>query len=273
MSRFQDQSMKESLRGSMDTNQGVQLPFVAPMMWWKNGEAALRSTKEIKDARRFGGWGISEEEIANASLELPSAFQLFEMSGDNGLYNAYLARWSYLAPIARRFAWFQKPDGNWTSKLNILAYMAEMKQDKSIVPWGPVVLTAKGYSGKYIDDAVKKFSVSTAKLRDGDPANFFYHPLGTFAAEPVAEKITGKGGSSSPITPCQLFIPTEGYSTDDMDKYFVGEEVAAVMTDLYDQSREWLDDWNNKKKVAQQEQTDPNEIMDAINANPDEFPF
>lgn len=272
MSRLQNNQLKDALHGSMDTNQGVQLPFVAPMMWWKNGEAALKPTQEIKDARRFGGWGISEEEIANASLTLPQNFHVFEMSGNNGSYNAYLARWVYAAPICRRFSWFQKPDGNWTSKLNILVYMAGMDENKNIDPFGPIVVTAKGFSGKYIDDAFKKFSTLTATLRDGDPPNYFYHPIGTFAADPVFEKITGKGGASSPITPCQLFVADAGYTNNDLDNYFVGEEIAAEMVDLHEQSKEWLTDWNKKKPNNQQENDDPNLAMMEAEES-DDFPY
>lgn len=268
MSRLQNQDLKDAVQGSMDSNQGVQLPFVAPSMWWKNGEAALKPTQEIKDARRFGGWGISEEDVANNSLELPNTFSLFEMNGNNGNYNAYLARFVYVAPICRRFVWFQKPDGNWTSKLNVLVYMAEMKPEKELVQWGPVVISAKGFSGKYIDDAFGKFSAKTASMRDGDPVNYFYHPLGTFTSEPIFEKITGKGGASSPITPCQLFMPKEGYSDSDMDKYFVSEEVAAVMADLLEQAKEWQADWNKKGEkrevVLGDEQT---------HSSDEEFPF
>jgi len=256
MSRLQNQELKDAVKGSMDTNQGVQLPFTAPLMWWKNGEIALKSTPEVKDARRFGGWGVSEEELANEGLELPETFKPFEMNGNKGTYNAYLARFVYVAPICRRFVWFQKPDGKWTSKLNVLSYMAEMK-DKVLVQWGPVVITAKGYSGKNIDNAFAKFSTASAALRDGDPVNYFYHPMGTFAPNPVFENATGKGGDSSPITPCQVFIPETGYTPEQMDTYFVGEEVAAVMADLLGQSKEWLADWKNAKKEEVAEELPP----------------
>jgi len=270
MSRL-DSKHKEALHGSMDTSQGIQLPFVAPTLWWKNGETALKSTKEIKDARRFGGWGISEEEIADNSLKIPNVFQLLEMNGTNGTYNAYMSRWVYIAPVCRRFSWFQKPDGKWLSKLNILAYMGTPMQDKSIEPFGPVVVSAKGYSGKYIDDAFKKFVVKTAELREGDPANYFYHPLGTFAAEPVFEKITGQGGKSSPITPCQLFIAEEGYTDSDIDRFFVGQEVSDIMVDLYRQAGEWLHDWDKKKKDDTQS-FDANAEMASIETEED-LPF
>lgn len=274
MSRLKNQEAREALKGSMDTNQGVQLPFVAPMMWWKNGEVALKPTYEVKDARRFGGWGISEEEVVNASLELPASFHKFEMSGTNGSYNAYLARWVYAAPICRRFVWFQKTDSAWTSKLNILVYMAGMDADKNTVPFGPVVITSKGFSGKYIDEAFKKFSMQSAALRDGDPINYFYHPIGTFEAEPVFEKITGKGGSSSSITPCQLFVRDGGYSDEDMDNYFVGDEIVGEMVDLYKQAEEWMHDWDKKdNKQNGNYVDDPSAATMQAENDENEFPF
>jgi len=269
MSRLQNEELKNGVQGSMQTGQGLQLPFVAPLVWWKNGEIALKATKEVTDARRFGGWGVSEEEIVNADIDLPENWHLFEMNGTKGSYNAYLARFIYVAPIDRRFAWFQKPDGKWTTKLNILCYMAEMsKEEKTMFPWGPVVLTAKGFSGMNIDNAFKKFSADTAKLRDGDPVNYFYHALGTFTKEPVFEMATGKGGASSSITPCQLFLPSSGLTAEEMDRYFVGDDIAAKMVEYRKDAKEWLADWNKKDKTIEEEQEEIAPLPDE-----DGFPY
>ena len=62
------QDINDAAKGSLSgQSSAVPLPFTAPEMWWKNGETALGNVKEIKDARRFGGWGVSKEELANLS--------------------------------------------------------------------------------------------------------------------------------------------------------------------------------------------------------------
>src|SRR5512146_2144891 len=86
----------------------VQLPFVAPTLYWYNGKPALADTEEVKDARRFGGWGsdaVKLHEIAAQLPSIPSNWKLFEnlKNGEGKTYSAYLVRSVRVAPIARRW--------------------------------------------------------------------------------------------------------------------------------------------------------------------------
>jgi len=273
MSRLQNKANAEALQGSMSRNDGgVKLPFAAPILWWKNASTELADTQEIKDVRRFGGWGISKEDVDEQRdqlpPELPATWKMFESlrNQEGGSYAAYLARSVWVAPIDRRFVW-KTYEGRSRSKVNILCYAAIMSPEKKLLPWGPVVLNGSSYSGKAIDDAIAKFKQDTDKLRGGDPVNLFYIPLGTFGDEPKFDKFTGKDGKSSSTTPCQTWVPSGGYTSATLDEWFVGDDIAAEMGLLRAQAGEWLDEWNNKKEEVKQ--------ADALPPMPneDDFPF
>lgn len=275
MTRLQNPANAESLKGSMTGNgTAIKLPFGAPIIWWKNANAELSDTDEIKDARRFGGWGISKEDIdeQRESLppELPANWRLFETlrNAEGGTYSAYLTRSVWAAPIDRRYNWFTNAEGKSSSKVNYLVYLATMTKDGDktrLMPWGPAVLSAGSYSGKALDDAFAEFKKLTSTLRGEDPVNLFYHPLGTFGDAPKNEGRTGKSGKTSTITPCQLYKPQGGIVTSTLDDWFVGDETAAEMGLLRSQAREWLEEWNKKQTSQAHEEVPP--------LPADEFPF
>lgn len=261
MSRLQNPANAEGLKGSMTgSGNAVKLPFGAPIIWWKNSNPDLSDTEEIKDVRRFGGWGISKEDIDDQreSLppELPANWKLFEnlKNGEGNTYAAYLTRSVWAAPIDRRFNWFTNAEGKSSSKVNYLVYIA-IRNENKLLPWGPAVLSAGSYSGKALDEAFADFKKLTSSIRGDDPVNLFYHPLGTFGDTPKNEARTGKGGKSSSITPCQLWKPQGGIVAATLDDWFVGDDIAAEMGLLRIQAKEWLDEWA-KKATANNTQLD-----------------
>jgi hypothetical protein len=264
---------QDKLKNAMKDESGVKLPFAAPTMWWLNGKPALKSIKQIDDATRFGGFGISKEEIDNFGSELaqiPDYWQLHEdlTNGKGDTYSAFLCRTAWVAPIARRYGWFEF-DGRSRSAVNVLCYLALMQSDKTLMPYGPVVLSAKSFTGIDLDKCFKDFAAKTAKLRGTTLPNYFYHPIGTWGTEPQFVERKGKGGASSSVTPPQLYQPKDGdYKIESLQKWFVGGDVVADMASLYDQSREWLDDWKQRKSDAKIVNPDAEEI-----APPEDFPF
>lgn len=242
------EEFQNALKDSMRGENGVKLPFSAPTMWWFNGKPALKNVKEIATAQRFGGWGISKEEIDGFSdlPELPSNWQLRDdlTNGKGETYSAFLCRTAFVAPIARRWGWFDF-DGKSRSAVNILCYLAVMQQDKSLLPWGPVVLSAKSYTGNDLDACFKNFASKTTSLRGTALPNFFYHPIGTWGAEPKFIERKGKNASSS-VTPPQLYEPTNGYNVEALTKWFVSTDVMSGMNDYLASAKEWLADWKNK---------------------------
>lgn len=267
------QDINEAAKGSLNTaNAGVPLPFAAPELWWKNGETALGQVKEIKDARRFGGWGLSEEALENQPgpmPPLPEAWQLFDLTNSKGKdYKAYLLRTIWVAPIARRYGWFEF-EGKASSRVNYLCYLGTFSQGAPVVPWGPVVLSAKSFAGIDLDNAFKAFATKTASIRKTTGANFFYTPLGTWGDEVKYSTRTGKNGSSSSVTPVQLYEPKDGWTQKHLEAAFVGADIARDMMTLKEQAAPWLDDWNKRGK---KEQAAPADVNAALESAEEVFP-
>ena len=231
----------------------VVLPFAAPIVFWRNGDKAFKGVKDIQDVRRFGGWAIQPDEIESMkeSLppEIPADWQEMEFMGERETYTNYITRRIYVAPVARRFAWFVN-DGKSKSVTQYIAYLG-VRQDKSVMPWGPVILQSKSLGGVDLDKEISKFNKITAQFREGVKSQFFYAPLGTWGEEPELVSHKSKDGNSqSTVTPVRVYQPPTGYTKALMDMLFVGRETAAEIVEIRRQSQEWLDDWNNRRKVA-----------------------
>jgi hypothetical protein len=253
---------QEKLKNAMKDEGSVKLPFAAPTLWWMNGKPALKNVKEIKDASRFGGWGISRDEIDGFGGDFagtPDHWQLHEdlVNGKGGNYAAYLTRTVWIAPIARRYAWFEY-EGRGRSAVNILGYMAVWTPEKVLLPHGPVVLSAKSMTTLDLDKCFKDFAAKTLQLRAGTLPNYFYHPIGTWEPEPVFVERKGKGGASSSVTPPQLYQPKDGIKVEALEKWFVGPEVVQEMNKLYDLAQDWINDWKQRKAEKAEPVTDDN---------------
>lgn len=240
------QEVVNEVKDGMKDSSGVKLPFPAPVMWWMNGKPALKEETEILDATRFGGWGISKEDIDALNVAPAPSWKLKKMASGQGggTYEAYICRTAWVAPIARRFAWFEN-EGKSKSSVNVLAYLYLRNEKGEFTEYGAVVLSAKSNSGLELDAAFKKFTALTAKLREDTPSQFFFHGIGTFGDTPIFKEV-GKGSNVNSITPPQLAIPKDGFTS--LDKYFVGAEVAAKMAQLKRDSAEWIADWEKRGK-------------------------
>jgi hypothetical protein len=244
---------QEKLKNAMKDESGVKLPFAAPTLWWMNGKPALKTVKEINNASRFGGWGISKDEIDDLEAdwpEVPEHWQLHDLTNNEGNgYSAFLTRTAWVAPIARRYRWFDNK-----SQLNILCYLAVMTRERVLLPHGPVVLSAKSLTGVDLDKCFKEFATKTVQLRGKTLPAYFYHPIGTWEQEPVFVERKSKGGSgSSSVTPPKLYTPKDGFTIETLKNWFVGVEVAEEMAKLLDLAQEWINDWKQRKSDARPE--------------------
>ena len=265
---------QNKLKDSMKDNGVVKLPFAAPTMWWMNGKPALKSVKQVENATRFGGWGISRDEVDNFGSELaevPAYWQLHDdlANGQGGSYAAYLCRTAWVAPIARRYGWFDR-NGQGRSSLNVLCYLAIYQPDKTLLPYGPVVLSAKSLTCVDLDKCFKEFAAKTASLRAGTLPNYFYHPIGTWGQEPAFVERKSKSGASSSVTPPQLYLPKNGITTETLQKWFVSGEVVTEMASLYDLAQDWINDWKNRTTTKAEAAVDPNDLSTPAE---DDYPF
>jgi hypothetical protein len=265
-----DQNLARKLEQGMRSGDVVDLSFPVVYIWALNGQASYKSQG---GALYYGGWACKAEDlqaISNQSeLSIPADWKLVTIaSRDGGEFEAYTARSLIVAPIGKRESWLV--DGKRSSEyieggrrhLQVLAYMAEGRGEngsKQFIPWGPVVLTAKGYQARNLLDAFARWNKATAQIRwkvaPGIPAWCFYMALGTFGRERQSVNV-GKPGAQSPITPIGAYVH-DHFSEELISNLFVGNEVAAVMAELQDQAADWLKAWREPSIAEAETESEP----------------
>lgn len=282
-----DSDLARKLELGMRSGDTVDLPFPVVYVWAFNGQAGYKSQG---GALYYGGWACKSEDLQSVAdqqgLIIPEDWKHVTISSrDGGEFEAYTTRNVIVAPIGKRISWLL--DGKRSTDyvegarrhIQVLAYLAESKAEngrespsaisRQFVPWGPVVLTAKGYQARNLLDAFSRWEKTTAQLRwkiaSGVPAWCFYLSLGTFGKERQVLSV-GKPGAQSPITPISVYIP-EKFNEELISSLFVGNEVAAIMADLQDQASDWLNSWNTSTTVNTEEEPE------ASFSGGDEIPF
>lgn len=250
-----------ALKGALDDETGVELPFPAPLLYVKNGQPAY---KQLNNAQYFGGWAADAEKMEEAIDEGGKTFPLSlasatESKKDGEEYKIYCARAVVVAPVGRRISWVTESNGDVKRStkygkgsrmhIQLLAYMAE-KKEKAIVPWGPVVLSAKGIQAGNVLGAFREWSKASKEIRkkcaNALDAAWFYLPIGTFGERQVKE--VGKATKNS-ITPIRAYIP-EAVDEAYLTRMFVGADVAAEMAGYKTQAAEWLNAWKEPEAAA-----------------------
>ena len=242
---------------SVQISDRVTLPFPNLFLWWKNG--SMQAAKD-KTVRYHGGWAANIDEtnetLAQMMLDdLPVYFTepMSFTNRDGNEFQVYTARYVPIAVIDRRKAWFERDSGGRYSKVQILGYMADLDKDnKEFVPWGPVVLSARGYSSMHMERAFQRWQTVTAQARAKFsksnkplPAWIFYALVGTVSSERITESV-GSGNQTSMITPCKVREPSPDEMTfEKMQKWFVGHEVVQEMNELRALADEWLHAWDD----------------------------
>lgn len=236
----------------------VELPFPVVYAWVTSGQP---SYKNQGGALYYGGLMCKREDMDAAADQngyaVPSDWkQVSVATRDGSEFEAYATRFAVIAPFAKRLSWLTK-DGQRVTKyedgarrhMQVLAWLAsnESTQEKrAFRPFGPVVLTAKGFQAKNMLDAFSGWHKSSSQARNkfanGLPSNLFYMFLGTFGKERVVVNV-GKPGAQSPITPIRYFTP------DNIDEallkdLFVGDIVAERMSECLDEAQDWLKAWD-----------------------------
>lgn len=253
-----DNNLAKKLDMGMRGGDAVDLPFSVVYIWAMNGQPSLKSQG---GALYYGGWACKAEDLQTTAesqgLSIPKEWkQVSIASRDGDEFEAYTTRSLIIAPIGKRESWlldgkrFSEYTEGGRRHLQVLAYLAFAHNEngaRQMIPWGPVVLTAKGYQARNLLDAFSQWNRSTAQIRwkvaPGVPAWCFYLSLGTFGKERQAVSV-GKPGAQSPITPISAFIP-EKFTEELLASLYVGNEVAAKMSELYDQASDWLNSWRS----------------------------
>lgn len=263
-----DNNLAKKLDQGMRSGDAVDLPFNVVYIWALNGQTSFKSQG---GALYYGGWACKSEDMQavsdQLSIPIPQDWKQVTISSrDGNEYEAFTTRNIVVAPFGKRESWIL--DGKRSKDyieggrrhLQVLAYMAESRGEngsKIFVPWGPVVLTAKGYQARNLLDAFNRWNKATAQIRwkvaPGVPAWCFYLSLGTFGKERQAISV-GKPGAQSPITPIGAYIP-ERFTEELIASLFVGEEVAGKMSELQDQASDWLNGWKGSAVIEPEDES------------------
>lgn len=252
----------DRLNEGVDVGGGNQLPFVAPLAFFRNGNAAL---KELKNAAYYGGWIIKsldmDETIRAYNMDQhPAEWKQVEISPKEGEpFSGYMTRHVVVAPIAFRSAWKHKdtgviyPEGgdyvqDTRHVAQALVYAAtKVTEGKDVFyqPTFPLVLSVRGYQVTNLKSAFQTWNKYTASARKtyapGVPAWCFYLAVGTFGTEFKSISV-GKGSQKSPITPVVPYLP-ETITEQTLEVLFVGEGMAGTMADMVEDSKEWVNSW------------------------------
>ncbi len=257
-----DMDLAKKLDLGMRAGEAVELPFPVVYIWALNGQASYKSQG---GALYYGGWACKTEDLQaltdQQGLTVPAGWkQVTIASRDGGEFDAFTDRSIIVAPIGKRESWlfdgkrFTDYVEGGRRHLQVLAYLAEARGEngsQQFVPWGPVVLTAKGYQARNLLDAFARWDKATSQIRwkisHGVPAWCFYLSLGTFGKERQAVNV-GKPGTQSPITPISVYIP-ERMNESFVSSLFVGNQVAELMSSLQDQASDWLKAWKEDAPV------------------------
>lgn len=284
-----DPTLSKQLSDGMKNGDGVELPFLAPYIWAVNGLASFKPQAETVPAMYYGGWAVKMEDMQACIDQLgvplpPTMKQATIPSRDGKEFEAYTTRTLIVAPIAYRSSWLydgrrymEYVDGG-RRHVQALVYMGIKATPKTIEPWGPAILTAKGYQAKNLLDAFSAWDKHTSAIRykvaPGVPAWCFYLSIGTFGKERQSINV-GKPGSQSPITPIGPGLIELNETL--MNAIFVGEKVAGAMGDFREQAQPWLKAWKqpdadgNVDHFAQGQQGNGGE--DGTESISDEVPF
>jgi hypothetical protein len=245
--------------GMSNVGHAIELPFPAPVMYVINGEAML---KQVGGAPYFGGWETDADKLLEIApiwgkSTAPIGFSQSEKVTDAGKsLNVFTSRNILVAPIDMRKSWFKKSENSIERNqdyfpgarqhIQALCYAGEyVEGSKTIVPWGPVVLSAKGYQAKYLhyafSDWTKNIKATRDRVAPGTPDFCFYLNIGTFGKDRFT-KMVGPEGSQSPITPISVKLP-EKLDENILKLCFVGKDVAKEMAAMRKDAAEWLSAW------------------------------
>ena len=259
------------------------LSFPAPMFWAANGSAKEKAPSPLF----YGGWSVSRQNMDDAVSKerrvLPDGMQAAETVSREGKNLAlYVTRSLVVAPVAYRRSWLTK------DRRRLPSYEAGSRQHAQILcvlgmklktpsesgaiytPWGPVVLSAKGFQAKNLLGALTSWEDHISALRAAVakkvPAWLFWCSIGTHGKERLQEMV-GQGQNQSPITPIGAYLPD--VTEDLLKKLYGGEPLARQIVDLRAKSTDWAKAWETASEPSYDEGGGGN----AARADAEDIPF
>jgi len=212
---------------------GIQLPFYAPVIYWRNGDRAL---SEVGGVGHFGGWESQDFDMAFSERGgVPNGFKVEKRF----FGEVWAARSVLFAPISARYRWMEKENKSHNQVLVVLA----TQHDGKIAKWGTAVLSYKGVNTKeQFEKATQHWETATRQFRvdfaSGMQAWYFYKYIGTFGE--FVDLEVGVKPKSSIITPMSLYMPK--MSEKVIKTTYVGDDLYTRMSELHESAKEWAND-------------------------------
>jgi len=278
-SKYTNKDVKNPTQGE---NSFVTLPFPALRLNWYNGVAQMKASKDV---RYFGGWfagsdKVSEDLVAMGVDTLPAQFAEEKefISRGNETFNAYEARYLYIAPVCTKDDWYSEFDekkGGMSKRhrVDMLALLGTHVKGKTIEPWGMAVLSSKGFAATAFVQAMRGFATVTADVRRNlapdVPTMFFYAPVGTFG-----DKLVTAPAGESTYTPAQLM--SVDWTDKSIEALYVSDgDWQDSLVASQGEASEWLKDTRgSREKTATG--TEDNGVVDGSQARrgiDDDAPF
>jgi hypothetical protein len=218
---------------------GIQLPFVAPIFYWTHGKKILKSASGVA---HFGGWETQEDDLFLSEFSnLPNGFAEEERHFGSVVAGRALT----VAPIKTRKRWTDR------SHSQTLCLVAAKNDAGKLEYLGVVVLSAKGYATQYLSNAFRAWKDHSADARrqwatvsvDGKdsvlPSWYFWQSIGTYGE--FSSDVVGKGNKTSETTQPDTFLPAISNGAQ-LESLYVGEENYRLMAQLSGQAEEWAND-------------------------------
>jgi len=288
-----DQDDADLLGRGMAVGGSVELPFAVPYVYWVNGNARLRAAGGVQ---YFGGWATDQEAMLEAGqdrglTEQPAGWNAEEIITEaQKTLKVFTSRGAFVAPIDIRHSWFMKEAGENARRasqyfpgsrqhIQALVFLAGKFKGEPMKPWGPAVLSAKGYQAGYLNKSFQtwasKISAVRKRVAPKIPAWCFYMALGTFGNDVKVVKV-GKGTNEKPITPINVYVP-EALTDAQLEGLFVGKENAHLMAGLKLDAADWLVAWANRGEGEGSGSVEPSiaeePTIEEPEGPPDEIPF
>ncbi len=291
--------MASNLTSRIDENMagggGVELPFMTGVAWVLNGDAKMAPLVQAKQspaASFFGGWAAGTDDFAamfesiNAEV-LPTWKQATLSNRAGKAYEVYVARTVTFAPFAIRSSWLHKdtkvryPDyvQGATQHIQIAGYFFYQVKNQNggqdeFKPLFPIVLTAKGFQAKNVQEALKAWKRNSMAARKklgerGESPWAFCMTIGTFGQERKSKMVGPQGGKQSPITPVEL-APVEKLTAEYLEPRFVGDAVLETMNEMAGMAAEWMNAWKMQVDESALAQAVERESNGETERNPEE---
>jgi len=260
----------------------IRLPFFTPFIWATNGQKINKAIAKENPAMYFGGWTMRDDDMAqmaeyyNDGAVLPSWISQV-MEGDGGEFTVFMKRQIYVALIGGRQRWEKNnpddPNEKARSHYQALCFLAgRPKDEKGIAyfkPYGPVVLTVRGFQAQNLRQAFMDCEMRTRIARkqsmpnkpNGAHISMFYFNFGNFGDQPDFKLVGKTEGKQSTITPISLNLPTDvkEITVDLLKQSFVGRDIAEEVIDYRKRADEWLNAWKNDKAEVEKPEAIPQE--------------